>query len=394
MKRMFQEDGIKEGPPNLGASLSVPEYADWKISYYVAACEEFHDLGVFYDNLTIQEAIVHYAEVVENPEYRHMGPGLGMIIQRPDNAEISTVIVSLKKIHGTFFDIYKECIYCPDIRQAMEIVKATFKDYNYVSGIEKNTKYINLCDLAQRIEDCCRETGSYGQQDTVSDREQHIQDIMQMLRSRSVGTLVQYFQVHADIQAVKCILKTLLEISPHVEDTQEPQVVIVWNCSMTDIIIQCVPFHIADMIIADWDKDRLWSGAISYSICCNLNHIQESFEINREHYGKGMGILSELKARSCPIPGEEKQWGRVLNYLCAHKTLSELEADAHRKEESDNAATKLDYVAKARTELNLHPEFPLPPFPEGPGKKDKMVKEKASIHDRLKRNLKIINSAR
>lgn len=112
------------------------------IKFYVAECEEFHNLGKYYDNLDLVSAVNLYKELRANTAKANYGNSLGFTIH--DDSldiynEINYPIVMDNSIQGDLIELIEPFANHPLILKAVEDIANLCPEYDYIP-IKNNTK--------------------------------------------------------------------------------------------------------------------------------------------------------------------------------------------------------------------------------------------------------------
>lgn len=125
-----------------------PDHAESKITFYVAECSEFPNLGEFHENLTLDEAIRIYHEI---PSNRMNGvKGIGFHLEDGNMYDGQMDLMSGGIVHTDVINAIDHYRNNPEIQQAMEQLKTIFSVPEYEKELLIPTR-INLiiCELSR-----------------------------------------------------------------------------------------------------------------------------------------------------------------------------------------------------------------------------------------------------
>lgn len=63
-----------------------------KIKFYVSECGKYHNIGFYKENLSLEEAVKEYKEMLQNPDMRGKSNELGIILQDDSSQEFITIV--------------------------------------------------------------------------------------------------------------------------------------------------------------------------------------------------------------------------------------------------------------------------------------------------------------
>ena len=167
------------------------------VTFTVAECGEFHNMGEYHEGIeTIEEAIQIYQAI--DPSRMNGIPSLGvnMHIEGTEEWEDEQVdILSGKCIDVDFLNYTPELRDTPKVQDALKKLIAAFpeKEVN-----DRETKEQKIQALAAELDQLSYEIDTYGYRDSVSDRESQIQMIADDIRTGNVKPLSIFLQASID----------------------------------------------------------------------------------------------------------------------------------------------------------------------------------------------------
>lgn len=167
------------------------------VTFTVAECGEFHNLGEYHEGIeTIEEAIQIYQAI--DPSRMNGIPSIGvnMHIEGTEEWEDEQAdIVSGKRIDVDFLNYTPELRDTPKVQDALKKLIAAFpeKEIN-----DRETKEQKIQALAAELDQLSYEIDTYGYRDSVSDRESQIQMIADDIRTGNVKPLSIFLQTSID----------------------------------------------------------------------------------------------------------------------------------------------------------------------------------------------------
>ncbi|MGO4943677.1 YodL domain-containing protein [Streptococcus alactolyticus] len=177
-----------------------------KIHYYVAVCEEFHDMQDYYDGLTFEEAVEKYQKIIDDPSLAYYGNSMGIIVSDTELEEYNEQTFPLvmgKTICGDQLDIAPKLLVHPLVQMALVEVKEAFPEFTYhppkslleVMYPEKMTAQ----ELAGAIIDLSQEYDFYEFQDSYESLEMAIdQETLNLLMGEKKAYLTFLHDVIED----------------------------------------------------------------------------------------------------------------------------------------------------------------------------------------------------
>ena len=167
------------------------------VTFTVAECGEFHNLGEYHEGIeTIEEAIQIYQAI--DPSRMNGIPSLGvnMHIEGTEEWEDEQAdILSGKCIDVDFLNYTPELRDTPKVQDALKKLIAAFpgKEVN-----DRETKEQKIQTLAAELDQLSYEIDTYGYRNSVSDRESQIQMIADDIRTGNVKPLSIFLQASID----------------------------------------------------------------------------------------------------------------------------------------------------------------------------------------------------
>ena len=167
------------------------------ITFTVAECGEFHNMGEYHEGIeTIEEAMKLYNAI--DPSRMHGIPSIGvnMHIEGTEEWEDEQAdIVSGKRIDVDFLNYIPELRDTPKVQDAIKKLIAAYPEKDV---IDMETKEQKIQTLAAELDQLSYEIDTYGYRDSVSDRESQIQMIADDIRTGNVKPLSIFLQASID----------------------------------------------------------------------------------------------------------------------------------------------------------------------------------------------------
>ena len=167
------------------------------ITFTVAECGEFHNMGEYHEGIeTIEEAMKLYNAI--DPSRMHGIPSIGvnMHIEGTEEWEDEQAdIVSGKRIDVDFLNYTPELRDTPKVQDALKKLIAAFPEKEVT---DRETKEQKIQALAAELDQLSYEIDAYGYRDSVSDRESQIQMIADDIRTGNVKPLSIFLQASID----------------------------------------------------------------------------------------------------------------------------------------------------------------------------------------------------
>lgn len=167
------------------------------MTFTVAECGEFHNMGEYHEGIeTIEEAIQIYQAI--DPSRMNGIPSIGvnMHIEGTEEWEDEQAdILSGKCIDVDYLNYTPELRDTPKVQDALKKLIAAFpeKEVN-----DRETKEQKIQALAVKLDQLSYEIDAYGYRDSVSDRESQIQMIADDIRTGNVKPLSIFLQASID----------------------------------------------------------------------------------------------------------------------------------------------------------------------------------------------------
>jgi len=163
------------------------------ITFTVAECGEFHNMGEYHEGIeTIEEAMELYNAI--DPSRMHGIPSIGvnMHIEGTEEWEDEQAdIVSGKRIDVDFLN------YTPELRDAPKVqdaIKKLIAAYPEKDVIDVETKEQKIQTLAAELDQLSQDIDPYGYADTVSDREAQVLMIADDIRNGNIESFQDFLQ--------------------------------------------------------------------------------------------------------------------------------------------------------------------------------------------------------
>ena len=167
------------------------------ITFTVAECGEFHNIGEYHEGIeTIEEAIQIYQAIDPSRMNGIHSLGVNMHIEGTEEWEDEQAdILSGKCIDVDFLNYTPELRDTPKVQDALKKLIAAFpeKEVN-----DRETKEQKIQALAAELDQLSYEIDTYGYRDSVSDRESQIQMIADDIRTGNVKPLSIFLQASID----------------------------------------------------------------------------------------------------------------------------------------------------------------------------------------------------
>ena len=163
------------------------------ITFTVAECGEFHNMGEYHEGIeTIEEAMKLYNAI--DPSRMHGIPSIGvnMHIDGTEEWEDEEAdIVSGKRIDVDFLNYTPELRDTPTVQDALKKLIAAYpeKEVN-----DRETKETKIQTLAAELDQLSQDIDPYGYADTVADREAQVLMIVDDIRNGNIEPLRDFLQ--------------------------------------------------------------------------------------------------------------------------------------------------------------------------------------------------------
>lgn len=163
------------------------------ITFTVAECGEFHNMGEYHEGIeTIEEAMKLYNAI--DPSRMHGIPSIGvnMHIEGTEEWEDEQVdIVSGKRIDVDFLNYTPELRDTPTVQDALKKLIAAYPDKEVN---DQETKEAKIQTLATELDQLSQDIDPYGYADTVSDREAQVLMIADDIKNGNIEPLQDFLQ--------------------------------------------------------------------------------------------------------------------------------------------------------------------------------------------------------
>ena len=167
------------------------------ITFTVAECGEFHNMGEYHEGIeTIEEAMKLYNAI--DPSRMHGIPSIGvnMHIEGTEEWEDEQAdIVSGKRIDVDFLNYTPELRDTPKVQDAIKMLIAAYPEKDL---IDMETKEQKIQTLAAELDQLSYDIDTFEYRDSVPDREAQVQMIANDIRSGNVKPLQIFLQTSID----------------------------------------------------------------------------------------------------------------------------------------------------------------------------------------------------
>lgn len=215
---------------------NMPPKKEPYLEYYAAECDEYHSLGKIYKSTNLDEILVKYREIIDDPTLSYYGNGMGIIYRDPndtfyDEAEVS--LVSRKSIRGDSLDDVAFLAALPMVHEALEKIVEAFPDFRYYPPKELDVHYypekMNADELAAALDQLAEDFDHYDYHDNFSPEEDMVETVALELRC---GYAHRYIPFLKDIIDEECeespraeaLLEKLKAYQPEIPETAVPVV--------------------------------------------------------------------------------------------------------------------------------------------------------------------------
>lgn len=153
------------------------------IEFYVAECEDVHDMGEYHTYPDIQTAVNKYKEILDDPRRRYLGNGMGVIYHGEDNDVYSNsecCFVSDRVVCGNVLDSLPGFGEKQEVREALSALHDAFPDFRYKMPKyekESGTMQMSVEDMAVRIDRLAHDFDPYHYQDCLEGQDDLVQEI-------------------------------------------------------------------------------------------------------------------------------------------------------------------------------------------------------------------------
>ena len=161
-----------------GKASSLPH-----IEFYVAECEDVHDIGEYCTYPDIQSAVNKYKEILDDPRRRYLGNGMGIVYHREDNDVYNNsecCLVSGRVVCGNVLDSLPGLGEKQEVREALSALHDAFPDFRYkMPKYEKESDTVQMSaeDLAVRLDRLAHDFDPYHYQDCLAGQDNLVQEI-------------------------------------------------------------------------------------------------------------------------------------------------------------------------------------------------------------------------
>ena len=215
---------------------NMPPKKEPYLEYYAAECDEYHSLGKIYRSTNLDEILVKYREIIDDPTLSYFRNGMGIIYRDPndtfyDEAEVS--LVSRKSIRGDSLDDVAFLAALPMVHEALEKIVEAFPDFRYYPPKELNVHYypdkMTADELAAALDRLAEDIDPYDYHDNFSPEEDMVETVALELRC---GYAHRYIPFLKDIVDEECeespraeeLLEQLKAYQPEIPETAVPVV--------------------------------------------------------------------------------------------------------------------------------------------------------------------------
>lgn len=209
-----------------------------RIEFYVAECEEFHDLRPFYGGLSLQEAVAKYKEIRNEPRLRHYGNSMGFRLIDPELKDYNNSywpLVMDEQIVGNMLDLVKPFAEHPLVKNALSDVRTQFPDFKYLPPEHEKAslypKKMSADELADALVQLAKEYDAYEYRNQVERPADFKTDILIALYTGEKNGFKHLLQEMIDeegelSQKAEALLERIKAYEPETVD-QEPVVKII-----------------------------------------------------------------------------------------------------------------------------------------------------------------------
>ena len=385
------------------------------LTFYVAECEEFHDMGEYYDGLTFDEAIEKYKELLDDPSKGYMGNAMGFELHDTDEQDYSDMpypLVQGNTICGDQLDLVKAFLIHPLVREALRMTKAALPDFKYHPPMEiKEALYPSKMtgeELGAALIEIAREFEPYEYQDSLTERgeEDILTDVVHDLNKMDKIIYVEYLKNIIDDDGdlkdrAEILLDRLKAFTPDIDKNMEPVVHVFASDKQNTFDKPFYPISEFEHMTALKDKELYNSNpdkdAISFvHIKAEINYPGEgkleSFQV-KMNLGEGFGgVIENLQSRINGLM-QNDEW------LSFQKSRGEEHFQGYMQQIMEFQDHTLPYLQQFCTLPDVEPELRI--LKENVATKDENIrlvkpatsvtdKGKLSIHERLEINKEII----
>lgn len=400
------------------------------IDFYVAECDEFPELGNFYEGLSLQQAVEKYKAIMENPRLLHKVPGLGVRYHDPNDAFYSgmTCAIILKEtICADQLDTIPMLAKMDAVKDAVSEVRTLFPGFAYHPMKEEEQHYypekMNVNQLAVELNRLAKEFDYHDYCDRVESEDDAIEEITFALLAGEAETYYEALEAIAEDGAedlsdrAKQLLEQLKEWKPDHEETFEPVVKILFTESQELQGKQYYSLKELDQKVTDLDHKT------AHIRDPQTGEPKKTYFVQYVIYYEDQGKAQKLPGRMCIGDGyggliqsmqkqiqrqlQDEGWMRLhqergsemyQSYVADMTNLQEhilphLQAYCSLEErQPEETANSQEVVTKTDTGKTVERKSPAKANerrqPDQP--QTKQGKKKLSIHERLQRNKEMI----
>lgn len=260
---------ISESKEKSGGT-AIPEEQEKAISqphieFYVAECEDVHDMGEYCTYPDIRSAVNKYKEILDDPKRRYLGNGMGIIYHGEVNDVYNNsecCLVSDRVVCGNVLDSLIGLGEKQEVREALSALHDAFPDFRYkMPKYEKESSPVQMSaeNLAVRLDRLAHDFDPYHYQDCLDGQDDLVQEITYNLYT---GGTKHYLSQLDDMISVGGSLATeadklkdqLLAFEPVVPTGKEP-VARVDFCDSKEFTFQkYMPIGAFDEAVAEMDR--------------------------------------------------------------------------------------------------------------------------------------------
>ncbi len=152
------------------------------IEFYVAECEDVHDMGEYRTYPDIESAVKKYQEILDDPRRKYKGNGMGIIYHGAEGDVYNNstcCLVSERDVCGNALDS-SGLAEKAEVREALHLLRDSFPEFRYkMPKYEKeaNTAMLTVEELAVRLDRLVHDFEPYNYQERLRGQENLIQDI-------------------------------------------------------------------------------------------------------------------------------------------------------------------------------------------------------------------------
>jgi hypothetical protein len=378
------------------------------LEYYVAGCDEFHDMGAYYKSGNLQEMIEKYREILEEPNNLYLGCGLGLIYRDPDNTlldESEVGIINVKTIRGDRLDTVSHMAKLPAAQEALEQLRSAFPDFRYYPSKEPHDliypKEMTTEQLASALNDLFSDFYLYDYKANFNPEEDKAAVIATGLRCGKTHLFMGYMKNIVDAECAESVraeemLEKLNAYKPDVPENMEP-VVEVKFCENTELASLKYPkLSQLDKTVSDLDaelsvnvNEKTGLPEQSYRMYFVIYYAQDNEMKNIQgkiNIGDGNGgIIGQLKAQTEIRLTDD----RTLTY---QKSKGEESFQSYMADLTDMQEHVLPFLQSFCSLEEREPERDVVSSTVAVQKRTAVPTpgSKKSIHDRLKSNKELI----